>query len=611
MTSPAAAAADPRAIAPPQRVGCLRGWYRSTPGRSNGYARGPGHNGGAILLSITATVLLFASPLRAWQIDSAEAYRDSAALVVVQRARASREGDFGDIDSYEATLRQRLYVGLTGLRFRRERSLLEHERIARIRWTAAGDRTIQWIGIRTAVPIAGIDSDDPDGPRIEASVNDSSAILSAGGEGREDMATALLDDTEMIAFDFDPRGDRLRLGREEWALHPLSDTADAHYWFASGDTLRLSFPSGQADIVLYEILVEPRRADFKLVAGSLWFDAESGSLVRATYRPARPFDLSLDDPQGDEDVPAFLGPIRAEVDYVTIEYALQELRYWLPRRFAFQGRARIGWLATVPVTLEWSLGGYMVNESETGLHLQGPLPDGWQRKENVAIDDDGVETRVTVIVPPSEALRSSPDLSAELGQNAPTAFTEEEIGELASQLRGLLPTYRPYRPRLYLGPQRGLLRFNRVEGLSVGSVVAVPLNLDVALEATARFASAAREAEFAVALRMGTEADGWSLEGYHRLQSMADDGSPFGLAASVANLVGGGDRGEYYRATGAAAGYHLASSRIRFDLSAFRERERPVGLATTFSLRGAFTDFTPTSPRAADPVTVSGGRARS
>ena len=138
---------------------------------------------------------------------------------------------------------------------------------------------------------------------------------------------------------------------------------------------------------MYEVCVEPRRADFNLVAGSLWFDAESASLVRATYKPGRPYNLAIDDPGESDDVPGFLQPIEAEIHYITVEYSLQELRYWLPRRFAFEGEARLGSFLRIPITIEWSVGSYLVNEAETDLLATGELPDGWQRQENLDEDE--------------------------------------------------------------------------------------------------------------------------------------------------------------------------------------------------------------------------------
>ena len=214
--------------------------------------------------------------------------------------------------------------------------------------------------------------------------------------------------------------------------------------------------------MLYEVLVEPRRADFNLLAGSLWFEAESASLVRATYKPGRPYNLGIDDRGESGDVPAFLKPVEAEIDYITVEYRLQEQRYWLPRRFAFQGEARLGAFLRIPITVEWSVGSYIVNEAQTDLFGEGDLPDGWRRQLNIDMDQDGNQNPSIVIVPTAEDLRLSPDLSETFGERSPLTFSTGEIERLEEELAGLLPTYQRFRPRIAWGLERGMLRYNRV-----------------------------------------------------------------------------------------------------------------------------------------------------
>jgi hypothetical protein len=262
----------------------------------------------------------------------------------------------------------------------------------------------------------------------------------------------------MPGFDFDPGSERLKFGDDDWALHPLTDSAALHYRFASGDTLTINLPANERDVVLYEVLVEPRRADFNLVAGSLWFDAASASLVRATYKPGRPFNLAIEEPGDGDDVPGFFQPVEADIDYITVEYSLQELQYWLPRRFAFQGEARLGSLIRIPITLEWNVGGYIVNEAQSTLFLEGELPDGWQRQENVEETDDGVEIRTTVIVPTTDELRESTRLSESFGERSPLVFSTGEIERLVDELEGLLPTYRRFRPSFEFGFEKGMRR---------------------------------------------------------------------------------------------------------------------------------------------------------
>ena len=539
-----------------------------------------------------------------------DTYRDSATRELVQRAVSARLREVRGIRSYEATLRQRMYVGVTALRFRRERSLFEHERIARIRWSDTGQQAIQWIGVRTAVPIAGIDTGDPEGTQGSASVAGGDASVEVGRRGAanvDDLAAEYLDETDFPGFDFDPSADRLRFG-DDWAFHPLADTSLVHYRYAPGDTLRLQFPANERAVVLYEVRVEPRRADFELVAGSLWLDSASASLVRATYRPARPWNMRLDQPEDADDVPGFIGPIEAEIHYITVENSLQEFEFWLPRRFAFQGEGRAGGLFRIPMTLEWSVGGYVVNEAPLDLLVEGELPPGWQREVTTETDDDGTETTFTIIVPTSRELRESTALSDDFGQRSPVGFSQSELDGLTSDLQALVPTYQRFRPRLVWGLEQGQLRYNRVEGLSVGTSTTVPLGSDIYLDASARIGTGDQVPNLSGGLRRGPETNEWTAEGYHRLASMNDRDDPFGLTSSAMNFASG-DRGEYYRSTGAAIAYQRRGSSLRANLRGFVERQRPVDRTTDFSVRGLLREDTASNVLQADLIDVVGGRA--
>jgi hypothetical protein len=501
-----------------------------------------------------------------------------------------------------------MYVGITALGFRRERGLFEHERIARIRWSEDARQAIQWIGARTAVPIVGIDSGDPERSAGRADFDRGDVTVEVRGD--MDAAVDYLDETDFPGFDFDPAADRLTFG-DDWAYHPLADSSFVHYRYSLGDTLRVELPANERAVVLYEVLVEPRRADFELVAGSLWLDSASASLVRATYRPARPWSLRVDEPDAAREVPGFVGPIEAEIRYITIESSLQELEFWMPRRFAFEGEGRAGGLLPVrmPVTLEWSVGGYVINEPPLGILVEGDLPEGWQREVRVETDDDGVETTYTVVVPTTRALRESLALSEDFGRRTPVTFDDTELDELASKLQGLLPTYRRFRPRLAWGLEDGQVRFNRVEGLSVGTAATFPLASDLSLELAARIGTGDREPNLEGALRRGPEWSQWTLEGYYRLASMSDADDPFDLTSSAVNLAWGSDRGEYYRATGAGLTHASRGTNVATRVGAFYERQRAVERTTTFSIRRLFEkDLTARLTLPADDLDLYGGR---
>ncbi len=464
---------------------------------------------------------------------------------------------------------------------------------------------MQWLGARRAIPIVGADTRRE---KVQAEGEVGGAGEEVRAELRRDLPDELLGDADLAQFPLDPGGSRLVFGGD-WALHPLADTAEAYYRFSSGDTLRIRLPD--REVRLYEVKVEPRHADFHLVAGSLWFDAETASLVRASYRPARPFNLLTDEPEDAEDVPGFLQPIEAEINYITVEYSLYDFRYWLPRRFAAEGEARLGRLVHIPITVEWSVGDYAVNEADTEMPIDGPLPRGWSRhEERVKDEETGKVSYMTIIVPEADSLLDSPRLSEDFGARSPTAFTDDEIDEMRGELQQLLPTYGLYRPHLAWGFDRGLLRYNRVEGLSAGSAVSVPLGVSTSATLEGRIGTGDREPNVGLSLERGPEERRWTLSGYYqRLKPMAEETHPFSLTKSVGNLLLGTDHGQYYRATGASLGYGRAGKRVRWGLEAFHERQRSVEQNTDFFLLKPIRDHTAPSVLEAEPLDLTGGRA--
>ena len=108
---------------------------------------------------------------------------------------------------------------------------------------------------------------------------------------------------------------------------------------------------------------------------------------------------------------------------------------------------------------------------------------------------------------------------------------------------------------------------------------------------------------------MGPERSRWTLEGYHRFTSWSDQGNPFSVVKSMSNVFLGGDRGEYYRATGAGLGYAWIGDRVDLSLGAFHERQRPVALESSFSVIGEFREHTIQPVRTADAVDLTGTRA--
>jgi hypothetical protein len=543
-------------------------------------------------------------------VDTVDAYQDAAVRLLVSRAREARSAQAEGFGSFEVTFRERLYAGLKGEIARRERALFHQERAARIHWKENGDRVIRWLGARRGVPILGA--------RVEL---------------EEDPATEDLFDAK---FEFlDPSSDRIFLG-SDWALHPLADTASLHYRYRLGDTLQIRFGGMDRAVTLVEAVVEPRESRFDRIAASLWFDNQTAVLVRAAYRPARPFDLDLDEPEDAEDVPGFLRPIRVAIDFITIDYGFQELRWWLPNRIAFEGAASVGTLLETLARLEWSFENYELGGEET-LDPGDALPDTWTRLERegggelgdadldslrvaagdtagvAAVDTARARPKVVVIIPPRDSLLASPELPEPYLGGESIVFDEAEISELKDllgQVRAPPPPLGPSRFSWLLGP--GLLRFNRVEGLSPAARFTFPVAPETRVETEARIGVAEWEPHGEIRLARRTTAGSLGIGVYRRLVDVGDWGRPLGFGNSVNALLLGYDGGMYYRTTGGELFGSRAGRRWRLEGRLFAERHRTARRNTDVTLPNAFGEFSFPDNIAADRVDVIGlaGRVR-
>ncbi len=536
---------------------------------------------------------------------AADTFRDEAARELIRRARAERGKEAAGLASWEATVRERISVGLTTQDIRRERGLYTSERVGRIRWDSTGVETIRWFGIRRAVPIAG------DKAEIEA-------------ESPENLTD----------FPIDPAGDRLVLAGSPFH-HPLASGAELHYRYSSGDTMKVILPSGM-EVVLAEVRIEPRVADFEALAGSLWFDLSSAALVRGAFRPARPFDLALDEPQDADEVPGFLKPIIVRVETMIVEYALYDLQWWLPTRVRFDGDGQVGSLFTIPALVELFTQDVVVNEP--GLDPEFPVPDGWtrseiqpscpesarerrQRERAEQRDDAEVEraedapaadcefpnrARRVILMPPEQALQDwfETDEADELADIEP--FTNDDLNQIRDRVEAIAL------PRAPAGESRVRLagfRYNRVEALSGGVRADLPLNGRTRFTGEARIGIADLVPNLSAALIRRHARGELALSGYWRLQDVGDWGNPFGLLPSASALLLAYDDAQYYRVVGASAGWRTLGA-IRTEIRAFAEEHRDAPKETDASLPHLLSDVEFPDNVAAEAVTLFGAAGR-
>jgi len=535
-------------------------------------------------------------------VDSATlatAFADPGARELLRRARLRQDSTDRSILAYRALARERISVGLST--FRRERLLYRRESAARVHWRRYGPLEVEILGAREVVPPAFAEARVPEGLNRAIS-----------------------------QFLFDPSDNRFLPGSDpdggpDGLRHPLAPGSEAHYRFARGDSTVITLPDGRT-VRLLELRLTPRRPDPHLVAGSLWIEGESYAVVQGAFRLARAFDLERDADEDDKDdvrqIPGFLKPIRADLQYLTIEYGLWEMRWWLPRLVALEGYASAGALLRVPIRYEMSYSEYDVFADTASLPLPElaatlPLPGdtiaphgSCRRVKGGCRCFQGRCRLVEVRVPPDTSdLLASPFLPPSIFEDGPALLGEDEVEAVLARLRGVSVPVEFVGPRIYWGFDRPeLTRYNRVEGLSTGVRLSAEygkLNVDL----TPRLAWAEWRNSGA-RLDARWEGIGYRpyLGVYHGIAAVDPALQPFDLANSLGALLWGRDLGDYYGVYGAELGGGPPPGRaLRLDWRLYAERQYPVANETWTSLRRLWSKEDPFRPNLeADTATLAG-----
>jgi len=569
---------------------------------------------------------------------AASAYRDASARETIRHARAARFLQDSTLTSYDATVKQRLSAGLNVKAIGRDRLLFRMELAARVRWNSSNRVWVDMLGARSAVPVSF------PGARVLTGMAEMVPIPYFSGSERL-----------MWWFNFDGgEGDN-----DEAAfsyVHPLEHGAEAVYEYRSGDSATIRLPGGK-EIVLHEVVVRAREASEDLIVGSLWFEG-GGQLVRAAFRPAAPMDmLKFVGEDTDEDIPApiratLLTPFSFDIEAFTIDYGLYGERWWLPRSQTARGELRMGFVRST-ATLDQSFRYASVNGTDTlptasagmrrfhtdvgddiGSVVEGVV-DGvvpgrqFNRRRSRALDCAKGDTayhrerrgdvRMTIAMPcDTAALAHSSELPPSIFDKGEEAFGIAEARSLAKELgidrelsavSGSSSTTKS--TVLSYGWRRGLMRYNRIEGVSLGLLAERKVMKTYDGSALFRLGSADLAPNVELGLARGTEQRFTKLTGYHRLNSANDWGDAFGLGGSLSALVFGRDEGFYFRSSGAElTGTRAPSAATGVTWRLFAERQHNAPVETQVSLPNAFrgAEFAP-NVRAV-PATEGGVSAR-
>lgn len=511
----------------------------------------------------------------------ASAYRDPSAREMVRRAREYRRQADNSVRAYHTLARERVNVGVRALR--RDRTVYSRETAARIDWQRDGGTRVEVLGARERTPDK--DSGIPDDIRSEVG----------------DLA-------------FDPGSDRLRIGMDgSWVRHPLAEGSEEDYRFRAGDTLTVRLPGGSA-VRVYELRVEPRHARKPLVTGSLWLEDRSFGVVRSLLRLSHSlreeFGASSETKDGKRSINIGVGvggdsaggrrrggsrlawtpDVRLDLRFMTTEYALVEGRWWMPTLVAIEGSVSAGDWITAPIRFERSYTEYDVQGDTTGLpggvalaDADAPAPAACEEKEpNCVCRND--RCRVVELVLPQDTLTllSSADLPPAYATDAPL-LSGKESEDLAREISAVAGS--PWlftRPSLRQSPL--LLRYNRVEGLSVGTRGVVDFG-PLAVDGTVRVATASWEPDLELGLREDTPERRRRMAVYRRLAAADPAARPLAVGNSLNALLFGRDDGDYLRALGVElTGAPPRSERPWLEWRLFAEQQRAVDRETDFSV---------------------------
>jgi hypothetical protein len=197
--------------------------------------------------------------------------------------------------------------------------------------------------------------------------------------------------------------------------------------------------------------------------------------------------------------------------------------------------------------------------------------------------------RIDVRMPcDTTALAHSAELPPSIYEPGDELFGAEARDELIKALGfGAQAEWAPQRPVIFYGFDRGLLRYNRVEGLSAGVGVRQIFGAGYSGEALAQIGTADLQpnGEVSFARSNGRSTIGVGI--FRRLGVANDWGSPLGFGGSMSSLLFGRDEGFYYRTWGAEVTGTLGY-RAPVTWRLFAEQQSDADVETQLSVAHVF-----------------------
>jgi hypothetical protein len=523
------------------------------------------------------------TPVRVAADDTTGAFLDPGAAALLKRARDARLATDRSLRSYTAIVRGRTGAGLRMPL--KDRTLFKQETAVRARWSRDAETVVQLLGGRAQTP---------EGVRPTAA--------------RGFAVTDLFDPTQdRLSFGMALMSDTARQGDDFWIEHPLGVSAERHYRYRSGDTLTIRLQDGRV-IRVVELHLIPRRNDPQTVRGVLWIDAHGGAVVQGAFRLARTVDIMRDmDAIDDEDAAVirrmpFLTPMEFDMSLLTVEYALWDMAHWLPRTMRLEGLVRVG-IMRIPFAADVSYSMLEVLTDATSdpqaeaAAVQRTLAEwaaeGEYQQRNARTNRQGERGSYRILTPVDrQLLLHSEDLPTPIWSDAPGFATEAELRQIGDRLAAMAGPAHPGIPaRLTWGlDELDLVRYNRVEALSLGARLTVPLPY-VTLFAATRVGAGDLQPNAVLTVSRATLRHTVEMRGYHELTTVDESRRALGTGNTLSALLLGRDEGEYFRAAGAElALMPPALARRSWELRAYAERQSSVERTTHVSLPRLWSD---------------------
>nr|MBA3554957.1 hypothetical protein [Gemmatimonadales bacterium] len=411
---------------------------------------------------------------------------------------------------------------------------------------------------------------------------------------------------------FVPRGvdDSVRIFSDEFpargALHPLAAAGPQWYRYALTGGLTVT-PARGGTLRLLQVEVTPRRSGPALIAGRMWIDSTTAVVVRLTFRYVGtglwvvPDSTTRSDSASARRVNSIANQI-ASID-ADLEYALQDGRYWMPRRQVIAGRVRIPLVSdlVIPFQATTTFEDFEINAGRP-IAFELPLSQGVRGLDARRARRDSLRTeredslrawsyadrwaggRYELHRPSNHALSRFDAWSGSLSLESDPADerrireTEAVLAQVAEELPGPLTGERAHG----VGYERltDALRYDRVQGLSfgLGYRLRVPAVRFTDLYGSLRYGFSDERITGRLTLLRDAPGGRLALSGYRDVTEVDPFSPGHGFGNTLNALFAAHDNADYALLAGGSLGYEISLA-TGLDLGAGVRLDRQTSVA--------------------------------